>query len=586
VRRLISPQARIRTLVGVSLLAAALAVLLHQVNALDTLEQDSIDGRFQVRGDRDPPKDVVLVLVNDVTLDELDTRWPFPRSMHAKVVDRLRRAGAKVIAYDVQFTEPTTPKEDGALIDAVARAHGHTVLATTEVDEKGHSNIFGGEGVLHDIGARSANTTFEPDAGGVLRMAPYKLDRLKGFGVVAAELARGKKIRRGDVPDDPYWVDYAGGPGTYDAVSFSRVLRGQVASKRLRGKVVIVGASAPRLHDLHQTPFSDGEPMPGPEVLANAVSTALDDFPLRRSPQPIDVIVIVLLALTPAVASIRYRPVTGFALALGAGVVYLLAAQLAFQLGVIVPLIVPLGALVLAATAVLGVHYGLAAFERAQVRSTFARFVPADVVTEVLARTDGDLRLGGVRRTTTVMFSDLRSFTSFAERLEADQVIEVLNRYLSEMSDAIMDEGGTLVAYMGDGIMAVFGAPLEQPDHADRALRAAREMVGPRLAAFNEWLREHGLSEDGFRMGVGLNTGPVMSGNVGSERRMEYTAVGDTTNTAARLEGMTKGTPFAILLADSTFEAMKDRPHDLEHAGEVEVRGRERAVKVWGLEGS
>jgi len=273
------------------------------------------------------------------------------------------------------------------------------------------------------------------------------------------------------------------------------------------------------------------------------------------------------------------------ALALGAGLAYLLAAQIAFQAGEIVPVIAPLGALALAATGVLGVHYALAAFERAQVRSTFARFVPADVVTEVLARTDGDLRLGGVRRTTTVMFSDLRSFTSFAERREADEVIDVLNRYLSEMSDAIMNQGGTLVAYMGDGIMAVFGAPLEQSDHADRALRAAREMIGPRLAAFNEWLREHDLSDDGFRMGVGLNTGTVMSGNVGSERRMEYTAVGDTTNTAARLEGMTKETPFSVLLADSTFEAMRDRPHDLELAGEVEVRGREQPVKVWGLLG-
>jgi adenylate cyclase len=146
-----------------------------------------------------------------------------------------------------------------------------------------------------------------------------------------------------------------------------------------------------------------------------------------------------------------------------------------------------------------------------------------------------------------------------------------------------MDEEGTLVCYMGDGIMAVFGAPLEQPDHADRALRAAREMTGPRLEQFNAWLREEGLSEEGFRMGVGLNTGWVMSGNVGSERRIEYTAVGDTTNTAARLEGMTKGTPYQIFVADSTLRALTQPPDDLEFVDELAVRGRSTKLKLWGV---
>ena len=157
------------------------------------------------------------------------------------------------------------------------------------------------------------------------------------------------------------------------------------------------------------------------------------------------------------------------------------------------------------------------------------------------------------------MFSDIRGFTTFSEALEPDAVIEVLNRYLGEMTDAIMDHGGTLVAYMGDGIMAVFGAPIEQDDHADRALAAAREMLGARLPRFNAWMRRGARRR--FRMGIGLNSGDVMSGNVGSERRMEYTAIGDTTNTAARLEGMTKGTEHQLFISDSTRAAM-ERPPD------------------------
>jgi adenylate cyclase len=215
----------------------------------------------------------------------------------------------------------------------------------------------------------------------------------------------------------------------------------------------------------------------------------------------------------------------------------------------------------------------------------FSRFVPDSVVDQVLDQADDDLRLGGVQREGTVMFSDLRGFTSFAESLPVTRVIEVLNIYLGEMSAAILDNGGTLVAYMGDGIMAVFGAPIEQPDHADRALKAAREMLGPRLAAFNTYLRAEGLG-DGFRMGVGLNSGDVMSGNVGSQRRLEYTAIGDTTNTAARLEGMTKGTPHQLFMSEATRSFLNVEPDDLVHVGEFEVRGRTQKITLWSIEDS
>jgi adenylate cyclase len=221
------------------------------------------------------------------------------------------------------------------------------------------------------------------------------------------------------------------------------------------------------------------------------------------------------------------------------------------------------------------------AFERARTRDLFARFVPENVVDEVLASADG-LRLGGVQREGTVMFTDLRGFTSFSETLTPARVIEVLNRYLSEMSDAIMDHGGTLVAYMGDGIFAVFGAPLVQEDHADRALATAREMLDVRLPRFNDWLRTEGLG-DGFRMGIGLNSGHVMSGHVGSERRVEYAAVGDTTNTASRIEGLTKGTPYQLLLSDATREALIDAPEDLVFVEETEIRGREARMKLWSI---
>jgi adenylate cyclase len=223
-----------------------------------------------------------------------------------------------------------------------------------------------------------------------------------------------------------------------------------------------------------------------------------------------------------------------------------------------------------------------AAIERERVHDLFSRFVPADVVDQVVATAGEDLRLGGVQRDCTILFSDLRGFTSFSETQSPEHVIEVINYYLNEMTEAILAAGGTLISYMGDGIMAAFGAPLEQDDHADRALRAAREMLGTRLAHFNTWLSEQG-HESGFAMGVGLNSGPVMAGNVGSEQRVEYTTIGDTTNTASRLEGMTKGSGHMLFVAETTRERMKAQPENLLLVGELEVRGRVEPVPVWTI---
>jgi class 3 adenylate cyclase len=220
--------------------------------------------------------------------------------------------------------------------------------------------------------------------------------------------------------------------------------------------------------------------------------------------------------------------------------------------------------------------------ERERLRGVFARFVPEHVVDQVLERTDDDLRLGGTRDVGTVMFTDLRGFTSFSESTAPQRVIELLNEYFSEMIDAIFGHRGTLVGYRGDGLLVVFGAPIPMDDHADRALAAAREMLDVRLPRFNRWLREHGLG-DGFRMGIGVNSGHFMSGNVGSPRQLEYTVHGDTVNTAARLEAMTKTAERPILVAESTRDALLDPPEDLSFVGELDVRGRESTVRTWTL---
>jgi adenylate cyclase len=577
------PRLRLGFLV-VGVVAAALGIASYATDLFRPLEQGSLDARFSIRGTQERPGDLVVVQIDDVTFDELGEQWPFPRSFHARLIDHLRRAGARAIAFDVQFTEPTTPREDNALISAVGKAGG-VVLATTEVNARGQSNVFGGEAVLRSVDARAGSTVIDPDEDGVLRKLAYEDSGLKSFAIATVESSTGEEVPSDDLGDDgKAWIDYRGPPGTIETVSFSQAMRGHVPAGVFRGKTVVVGASAPTLQDVHSTSVGGGL-MSGPEVQANAIWTVEHDFPLDSIPWPLSVALIAIIAFVAPVGSLRLQPLFALAAAVVVAGVYLVGVQLAFNGGHVMPVVDPLVALTVGAIGTLALYYLLAAFERQRVRDTFARFVPEAVVDQVLELADADLRLGGVRREGTVLFSDLRNFTTFSETLEPDQVVDLLNRYLSEMSDAIMDHGGTLTAYMGDGIMAVFGAPIEQDDHAQRALAAAREMLEVRLPRFNEWMRSQGLG-DGFQMGIGLNSGVLMSGQVGSERRLEYTAIGDVTNTASRLEGMTKGTPHQLFMAEQTKEKLDDEPDGLAFVDEFDVRGRAARMRVWTVTGA
>ena len=454
------------------------------------------------------------------------------------------------------------------------------MLATTEVTEKGEPNLIFDQSALEELGARAGNANLPTDKDGIIRRFPFEVEGLKGFAIVAAEVARQREITRDEMGADLQWIDYAGSPGTVTSYSYSRVHDGKVPPNVFKDKVVVVGATAPSLQDIHATPT--GAVMAGPEIQANAVATAMRGFPLRSLPSLWNIVLIVALGLVVPLVSLRAGPLVSVAVGIVSYALFSLGTQVAFESGTVSSYIYPTAALAMATVGSVGAHYTLAAFERERVRDVFSRFVPEQVVDQVLAQADADLRLQGKELVTTVMFSDLRGFTSSAEDMPAENVITVLNYYLQEMSEAILAHGGTLVCYMGDGIYAIFGAPLEQEDHADRALAASREMLLERLPKFNDWMREQGHGE-GYLMGIGLNSGPVMTGNVGHERRMDYTAVGDVVNTASRIEGMTKGTPYSVLIAESTIEMMSERPIDLVFYDELEVRGRVAKLKLWAL---
>jgi adenylate cyclase len=569
----------------VALGSAGLGLIAYATSVLNRLEGSTVDARFSIRGTGRPPKNFVIVKIDDVTLSDLNTQWPFPRRMEARLLKLIDHQHPAAIAEDIDYSDRSSlgTADGDALALAVAATHRETVFSFVATGAHGHVRFVGynnGTAFFKAAHSHPAMGLFPPDADGITRRMSYSIQDLRTFAVVTAEVASHRTIARSQFDSSGNaLIDYIGPAGTFPSVSFSTALHGQLPPHFFTGKIVIVGATDPSLHDIHAA--STDSMMSGPEVQANAIDTALRGFPLAYVSGWINVALIVLLGLTVPLISIRLGPVAATACAIGMGAAFLVAAQLAFDSGAVVSVVDPMTALILSGIGSLAVQLLINTFERVRTRDLFARFVPENVVDEVLKSADG-LRLGGVQREGTVMFTDLRGFTSVAESLTPARVIEVLNRYLSEMSDAILDHGGTLVAYMGDGIMAVFGAPLAQADHADRALLAARDMLETRLPRFNSWLQAEGLSE-GFRMGIGLNSGHVMSGHVGSERRVEYTAVGDTTNTASRIESITKGTPHQLLFSEATKEALSSEPADVVFFEDVQIRGRTETVKLWSV---
>jgi CHASE2 domain-containing sensor protein len=319
-----------------------------------SLEQEALVARFSLRHEP-APQGVVVVGIGSSSFTDLGP-WPFPRSDHAKVVDNLHAAGAKAIVYDVQFTEPTKPKEDLALYDALGRAGG-AILATTEVGDHGDTRVLGGDENLRQIHSRAAAANLDDGERGVISRFPPAVAGLPTLAVAAAERVTGRPIDPSAFADGNALIDYRGGRHTFPTLSFRSVYHNHFDPSLVRGKIVVIGATAPTQQDVHPTPTSGNKLMSGPEIQANAIWTALHGFPLTQVPGWVDVLAVALMALAPALLSLRLgaAAVGGVALLLAAA--WLVGAQLAFDAGHVVAVVAPLAALlVVTAGALVAIH--------------------------------------------------------------------------------------------------------------------------------------------------------------------------------------------------------------------------------------
>jgi len=345
----------------VALLAATLGCAAYLLGLWPGLENASVNLRFSMVHSKRPPE-IVLVGVDERTLNAPGMRWPLARRWDARAVEVLREDHARTIAYDVQFTQETNEAEDQAFYQAISRA-GNVVLAATEIEPGGETQVFGGNRNVADAHARVGAANFVANSSGVLQRYPYSLGGLRSFAVTAAERAGGHPVRASDFEGGWAWIDFPGPVGTIRTVSFLELVQGRVPRSELAGKIVVIGATSPVLQDIHATSVTSSNPMAGPEVQADAIWTALHGNPLRSVPGWVALLSILLAALITPVCCLKLRATRAFTVGLVAMAAYALAAQAAFDAHLIMVVTYPLATAALAALGALIVSYGVERWE-------------------------------------------------------------------------------------------------------------------------------------------------------------------------------------------------------------------------------
>ncbi|HEX9748937.1 MAG TPA: adenylate/guanylate cyclase domain-containing protein [Methylomirabilota bacterium] len=559
-----------------------------------------------------PARATVIVGIDEKSYQALLARHgplsAWPRTLYAEALDALRPAAPRVVAFAI-FFDAQRP-EDGALAEAMRRA-GNVIVPVVAQGAKAFDPR---PGVAQEFEAfvrpaatvRSAavdeglaNVTTGRDS--VVRSLPLLL-RARGEELPSLALtivtrftrrpvvldapaeaglvrAAGRVIPVGE--HDTMLIDFLGPPsepagaGPFRILSFVDVLEGRFDPALVRDRIVLLGPTI-RGVDEHATPTTGDTRMWGVEILGNAVETVLYQRFLTPAGPGATTLLIGLMALLAALVVAAWRPLpAGLAVAAGLGF-YGTAAALLFERGLVLDLIYPPAALLISFAAALSSRLVLEQAEQRIVREAMGRYLSPAVSQWVLADPER-LRLGGETREMTVLFSDLRQFTTLAHALPPATLVALLNTYRTEMADAVFRHDGVLAQYAGDAIEAFWNAPMDQTDHARRACLTALDMVAA-LATLRPPFEARGWAH--LDLGVGINTGQMVVGNMGSKDRLIYTAVGDPVNVAARLEGLSKGYGVRVVVGEATLAA-EPRAFEYRFLDLVAVMGRAEPLRCY-----
>lgn len=374
-------------------------------------------------------------------------------------------------------------------------------------------------------------------------------------------------------------INYLGKAHSFPHYSIADILSGKTPPDTFRNKIVLVGATAVGIYDLRVTPFSSA--YPGVEIHATVIDNILHRNFLIHSSSTlfIDICAIILLGLIIGLLIPRLRPVTGMIAAFAIVCIFIgLNFLVFFKLNVWLNLVYPFLSMILIYLGITIYHYFQEEREKRKIRGAFQYYLNASVINEILKNPD-KLKLGGDKKDLSVLFSDIRGFTSISEKLTPQELVALLNEYLTAMTNKVFQYNGLLDKYIGDAIMAVFGAPLDQPDHARLACLTALEMIKELHSLQKKWEQE---GRPYVNIGIGINSGDMVVGNMGSHMRFDYTVMGDMVNLGSRLEGTNKEYGTNIIISEFTYEAVKNDMCCRE-LDSVRVKGKVKPVKIYEL---
>lgn len=575
---------------------AVLVFLLTITNLFYSVDYLLKDALYQIP--RGIDSKIKIIAIDERTLDALGPIQTWSREQYADLIHALNTyedAKPAIIGFDIIFSGNVDEEGDMAFVQA-AEESGNVVVASqfiysekSEVDANGlrvypiDSVVYPYAELQEVVDMGYANVAQDSD-GTVRRFIPeetYDGQEWYSFSrMIYEKYCEQQGYTANTIKTDKYGrtlINYSGKPLEYECISMIDVLEGKIDCRTFKNSIVLVGAYATGMQDNFKVPNGYSKQMYGVEIHANILQSCMQNrFSVNGNPYVCGAILGLLSGILHVLFK-RKKIVLSSVLLVGAIGGELAAGVILNNQGIAIGLVyMPIVAIVSYIYS-LALGYIRERLKRKKVLQAFKKYVAPEIVDEIAKKGDFKIKLGGENRDIAVLFVDIRGFTTMSEVLEPEQVVEILNQYLNLTTQSIFKNKGTLDKFVGDATMAVFNSPFDLDDYEYRAVCAAMDIVAGGAALEEKLMKEFGRSV-GF--GVGVNCGPAVVGNVGCEFRMDFTAIGDTVNTAARLEANAK--KGQVLISDTIYERVKDRI-EVEEVGEIPLKGKSKGVFVYSV---
>lgn len=611
----------------VAAFASALFVLFlyyqnQNITFFEELENRALSLMYRIRGPAVHDQRIAIIAIDEKSLKELG-RWPWPRQYWAEFLSAINKSNPSLLFIDVWFSEHQSPGADLALEKAFKQSHNVLLPIVFELDNPtSHAEISRWAVKVNQNGLLS--TAQEPkgviasipqfasatkgsghinvfsDSDGVIRWTPlvikYRENYYPSLALAAAKEATGAKdivaegedrIKLGDITVQTdenlrMLINYKGPERTYTYYSFADVMRGRVAKSSLTGKFLLVGTTAQGIYDMRVTPVFPSN-MPGVEVNANIIDNILHQDSLLRGPlqQLSDIFFIIAAGIIMGLIIPRMKAAFAFPFAAALLLGYGYLAVYLFTRGYWLSTLYPSLSIILSYLSATVVLLFIGEKKIVTIKRIFSNYVSKEVVDELIKHPE-KAKLGGELKDITIIFCDLKGFTGYNERHSPGEVVTMLNEYFEAMTECIIKYNGTLDKFLGDGIMAFWNAPLDQPNHPELAVRCALDMLVRFEGLRGKWKSE---SRELFDFGIGINSGEVIIGNIGVYgRKMDYTIIGDSVNITSRLLEQTRAFNRKIIITKIFFNRVKDII-DAEELGNIILKGKEEPVSLLAVVG-